>query len=113
MTAITFGLIDGLICSANQFGRITSIWPEGGHPRTDRDLFWRAFYLGACDGLTDLLGHGASMVSGFYESQLGQFLEGEEKQRYVTEFRQALERKARAKARLDWQQHQRKNGECA
>ena len=50
---------------------------------------------------------------GFYESQLREFLEGEEKQRYVTEFRQALARKARAKARLDWQRHQRKNGECA
>ncbi len=49
---------------------------------------------------------------GFDESQLREFLEGEEKQRYVTEFHQALERKARAKARLDWQQHQKKKREC-
>ena len=49
---------------------------------------------------------------GFYESQLRQFLEGEEKQCYVTEFRQALEKKAHAKARLDGQRHQKKNGDC-
>ncbi len=50
---------------------------------------------------------------GFYESQLRQFLEGEEKQRYVTEFRQALERKARAKASLDGQRASKKErGMC-
>jgi len=57
------GLIDGLICSANQFGALRPSCPRVAIPALIVTFFWSAFYPGACDGFTDLLGHGASMRS--------------------------------------------------